>query len=359
MKWKDRYSKYISEGFKNAVTCTTTNGLTNFLSQVSSLSVVVSGLFLVLQGQLTLGQLIAFRIIAGYVTTPLLRLSNLYQSFQQTCISLERLSDIVNTNQESSDLDKQNIPLPPILGDVVFDDVSFRFGTDGPLQVSKASLSIKAGDFVAIVGQSGSGKSTLVKLLARLYSIQSGKILIDGVDINKVELYSLRRQIGIVPQDSILFDGSVQDNISLSNPEATSEQIINSAKVACAHEFIMGLPSGYATSVGERGSGLSGGQRQRIAIARTVLQDPNLLIMDEATSALDYQTEKIVSLNLMEQFRHKTVFFITHRLNSITNADKIILMHKGKIEEVGTHSDLMNLRGRYYALFNQQKSSQI
>ena len=357
-KWKDRYSKYISEGFKNAVTCTTTNGLTNFLSQASSLSVVCVGSYLVLKGQLTLGQLIAFRIIAGYVTTPLLRLSNLYQSFQQTCISLERLSDIVDTNQESSDLDKANIPLPPIIGDVVFDDVSFRFGTDGPLQVSKASLSIKAGEFVAIVGQSGSGKSTLVKLLARLYSIQSGKILIDGVDINKVELYSLRRQIGIVPQDSILFDGSVQDNISLSNPEATSEQIINSAKVACAHEFIMGLPSGYATSVGERGSGLSGGQRQRIAIARTVLQDPNLLIMDEATSALDYQTEKLVSLNLMEQFRHKTVFFITHRLNSITNADKIILMHKGKIEEVGTHSDLMNLRGRYYALFNQQQSSQ-
>ena len=355
-RWKERYSNYVAEGFRNAVTATATNGLTQFLNQVSVLSILCVGAYLVLQGQLTLGQLIAFRIISGYVTGPLLRLSNLYQSFQQTSISLERLADIVDTPQESTDVDRKNIPLATIQGRVIYEDLSFRFGKDGPLQLAQINLDIPAGEFVAIVGQSGSGKSTLTKLLPRLYAPQTGRILIDDTDISKVELYSLRRQIGIVPQDSLLFEGSVQDNIALSNPEATSEEIIAAARVACAHEFIMGLPSGYASSVGERGGGLSGGQRQRIAIARTVLQNPRLLIMDEATSALDYQTERLVSLNLMEHFRGKTVLFITHRLNSIVHADRIIMMHQGRVEEQGTHDELMKLRGRYSALFRQQEN---
>ena len=353
-RWKDRYSQYVAEGFKNAVTSTAANGLTQFLNQVSSLSVLCVGAYLVLEGQLTLGQLIAFRIISGYVTTPLLRLSGLYQSFQQTSISLERLADIIDTPQESSVSDQKNIPLPQISGSICYENVSFRFGKHGPLQLSQVNLDIEAGEFVAIVGQSGSGKSTLTKLLARLYDPNAGRILIVSVDISKVELYSLRGQIGIVPQDSLLFEGSVQENIALSNPEATSDQIIEAAKVACAHEFIMSLPSGYATSVGERGGALSGGQRQRIAIARTVLQNPRLLIMDEATSALDYQTERLVSLNLMEHFRGKTVLFITHRLNSIVHSDKIILMHQGQVDEVGTHDHLLSLQGRYSTLFSQQ-----
>ena len=357
-RWKERYSNYVAEGFRNAVTATATNGLTQFLNQVSTLSIICVGAYLVVNGQLTLGELIAFRIIAGYVTVPLLRLSNLYQSFQQTSISLERLADIVDTPQESTDLDRKNIPLGTIQGAVTYEDLSFRFGKEGPLQLAQIDLDIPPGEFVAIVGQSGSGKSTLTKLLPRLYEPQTGRILIDNTDISKVELYSLRRQIGIVPQDSLLFEGSVQDNIALSNPEATSEEIIAAARVACAHEFIMGLPSGYASSVGERGGGLSGGQRQRIAIARTVLQNPRLLIMDEATSALDYQTERLVSLNLMEHFRGKTVLFITHRLNSIVHADRIVMMHQGRVEEQGNHEDLMNLRGRYYALFRQQEAGQ-
>ena len=209
-------------------------------------------------------QLLAFRIIAGYVTSPLLRLSGLYQSFQQILISLERLADIIDTPQESTSIDKVNIPLPRITGGIVYEDVSFRFGKSGPLQISQASLSISPGQFVAIVGESGSGKSTLTKLLTRLYEPVSGTISIDTLDISKVELYSLRSQIGVVPQDSLLFEGSVQDNISLSNPDASSEEIVAAAKVACAHEFIMSLPHGYATYVGERGSSLSGGQRQRI-----------------------------------------------------------------------------------------------
>ena len=353
-KWKERYSKYISESFRNAVTTTSSNGITNFLNQASSLSVLCVGSYLVINGNLTLGQLIAFRIISGYVTTPLLRLSNVYQSFQQTNISLERLSDIIDTPQESTESDKDNIPMPYIKGDISIEDISFRFNEKGALNLSNINLSIDSGKFVAIVGQSGSGKSTLTKLLSRLYEPLQGKISIDNVDISKVELYSLRRQIGIVPQESILFDGTVQDNIALTNPEASVEEIINAAKIASAHDFIMELPSGYATKVGERGSSLSGGQRQRIAIARSILQNPNILIMDESTSALDFETERKVSLNLMEYFRGKTVLFITHRLNSIIHADKIVLLHEGRLEEQGSHSDLMSLEGRYYSLFRQQ-----
>lgn len=355
-RWKERYSDYVSEGFKNAITATARNGLTKFLNQASTLSILCVGAYLVINGQLTLGQLIAFRIISGYVTGPLLRLSNLYQNFQQAAISIERLADIIDTPQESTETDRKNIPLPTINGNIVYENVSFRFGKDGPLQLSQVNLSINEGEFVAIVGQSGSGKSTLTKLLPRLYEPLAGRILVDQTDVSKVELYSLRRQIGIVPQDSLLFEGSVQDNISLSNPEATSEDVVAAARIACAHEFIMGLPSGYASSVGERGGGLSGGQRQRIAIARTILQNPRLLIMDEATSALDYQTERLVSLNLMEHFRGRTVLFITHRLNSVIHADRIVLMHQGQVEEQGSHEELMQLRGRYYALYQQQES---
>ncbi len=354
-KWKERYTKYISESYRNAVTSTTANSLTLFLNQVSGLVVLCVGSYLVIRGDLTLGGLIAFRIISGYVTGPLLRLSNLYQNFQQTNISLERLSDIIDNQTESDEKDKDNIPMPSINGDITFDEVSFRFTEKGMLNLSNVNFEIKKGEFVAIVGQSGSGKSTLTKLIARLYEPLSGKICIDKIDISKVELYSLRRQIGIVPQDSILFEGTVQDNIALTSPESNSEAIINAAKIASAHDFIMSLPSGYASNVGERGGNLSGGQRQRIAIARSILQNPQLLIMDESTSALDFDTERKVSLNLMDFFRGKTVLFITHRLNSIINADKIIMIHEGRIDEIGNHNELMDLKGRYYSLFKQQE----
>tara|TARA_B100000212_G_scaffold293007_1_gene235172 strand:- start:1621 stop:4578 length:2958 start_codon:yes stop_codon:yes gene_type:complete len=356
-RWKERYSKYISESFKNVITSTTTSSIQQFLNQASSLTVLCVGSFLVLKGQLTLGELIAFRIISGYVIAPLLRLSNLYQSIQQTLISFERLGDILNNEQESTAEDKINIPMKKIDGSIKIDDLSFRFGKTGPLIISQINLDILAGQFVAIVGQSGSGKSTLTKLIPRLYEPLNGKILIDDFDIAKVELYSLRSQIGIVPQDTLLFDGTIRENIAIANPDASDDEIINAARIACAHEFIMGLPVGYSTNVGERGGSLSGGQRQRIAIARTILQNPRLLIMDEATSALDYELEKKVSLNIMEKFKDKTVFFITHRLNSITHADKIVVMDKGKIDEQGTHDDLIINKGRYYALFNQQNAA--
>ncbi|NEO84900.1 MAG: ATP-binding cassette domain-containing protein, partial [Spirulina sp. SIO3F2] len=295
-----------------------------------------------------------FRIIAGYVTSPLLRLSQLWQNFQETALSLERLSDIVDHPQEAEADARGNLPMPLIQGAITYDQVSFRFGNSGPLQLDNVSLEIPAGAFVGIVGLSGSGKSTLTKLLPRLYHPLGGRILVDGYDIHKVELYSLRRQIGIVPQNTLLFEGTVQENIALTNPDATFEEIVAAAKVAAAHDFIMELPAGYNSLVGERGANLSGGQRQRVAIARTILQDPRLLIMDEATSALDYDTESQVCRNLVQAFKGRTVLFITHRLRTIQHADRIVMMGNGAILEQGPHEELMQLQGSYFCLFRQQ-----
>lgn len=355
-QWQERYAKYVSAGFKTVLTHTTASATSNFLNQLSGLLVLWVGAYLVLQGKLTLGQLIAFRIIAGYVTSPLLRLTQLWQNFQETALSLERLSDILDTPPEADEIDRGNIAMPSIMGQVKYENVSFRFNPSGPLQLNNVSMEFAAGHFVGIVGQSGSGKSTLMKLLPRLYPLESGRILVDGYDISKVELYSVRQQIGIVPQDSLLFEGTVQENIALNFPDATTEQIIYAAKVAAAHDFIMHLPNGYNTLVGERGSALSGGQRQRIAIARTVLQNPRLLILDEATSALDYDSERQVCLNLAEAFKGRTVFFITHRLSTIRNADQILMMDQGSVVEEGTHADLMALKGRYYCLYQHQEA---
>jgi HlyB family type I secretion system ABC transporter len=355
-KWQERYTQYVMAGFQTVITFTTANSATTFLNQISSLLVLWVGSYLVLDGKLTLGQLIAFRIISGYVTSPLLRLTQLWQNFQETALSLERIADILDTPMESTDIDRGNIPMPTIRGKVKFDNVSFRFAPTGPLNLDGISLEFAAGKFVGIVGQSGSGKSTLMKLLPRLYPLESGRILVDDYDIAKVELYSLRQQIGIVPQDTLLFEGSVQENIALNYPDATTDQIIQAAKVAYAHDFIMELPNGYNSSVGERGSGLSGGQRQRIAIARTILQNPRLLILDEATSALDYESENHVCSNIADAFAGRTVFFITHRLTTIRNADIILMMDRGIVAELGTHEELMALQGRYYCLYQQQES---
>jgi ATP-binding cassette subfamily B protein len=355
-KWQERYARYVSDGFKNVLTSTAAGSASNFLNKLSALLVLWVGAYLVLDQKLTLGQLIAFRIISGYVTGPLLRLAQIWQNFQSTALSLERLSDIVDSPQEADESDRGNIPLPAIEGVVKYENVSFRFAVSGPLQLSNVNVEIPAGKFVGIVGQSGSGKSTLTKLLARLYEPESGRIIVDGYDISKVELYSLRRQIGIVPQETLLFDGTVQENIALTNPDASSDEIIEAARIAAAHDFIMGLPIGYNTRVGERGSALSGGQRQRIAIARTVLQSPRMLILDEATSALDYDSERQVCLNLAQAFQGRTVFFITHRLTTIRNSDIILMMDKGAIVEQGTHDELMAQKGRYYCLYLQQEA---
>ena len=356
-KWQDLYNSYIGRTFEKSLTGTALGQSGQILQKLSQLLVLWVGASLVLKGEMSLGQLIAFRIISSYVTQPLLRLSNIWQNIQELKVSFERLADVIDTPEESNEKDKAKIPLPSIEGSVRFENLDFRFKPGTDLVLKNINLSISHGTFVGVVGQSGSGKSTLMKLLPRLYSPERGRILIDGYDIDKVELYSLRRQIGIVPQDPLLFSGSVSDNIALTDPESSSEAIVNAAQIACAHDFIMTLPSGYSSDVGERGSGLSGGQRQRIAIARTLLSNPQLLVMDEATSALDYDTERRVCENLRASLKGCTVFFITHRLSTIRNADVIVMMHEGAIAEQGTHDELMAQRGRYYALYRQQEAS--
>jgi len=353
-RWRRLYNKQIDYGFKNVLTITSASSLSKFLDQLSGLIVIWVGAMMVLKSELTVGQLIAFRIIAGYVTGPILRLATLWQNFQETAISLERLGDVVNSPAEAEIHGQNLVPLPPIEGLVKFEGISFRFNSDGPLQLANVNLEISAGNFVGIVGGSGSGKSTLVKLITALYRPELGKILIDGYDINKVDLYSLRSQIGIVPQDSLLFDGTIRENLSLARPDATLDECVEAAKIACAHEFIEQLPNAYTSSVGERGSGLSGGQRQRLAIARMLITHPRLIILDEATSALDVDTERRVLRNLRKISGNRTLIFITHRISTLKEADQIVVMHNGLVDEVGNHSSLINLNGRYAALINQQ-----
>lgn len=355
-KWQERYRTTVEKGFKAVALATGVNETGSFLEQFSGLMVLWVGMGMVLKGEFTLGQLIAFRIIAGNVTGPLLQISGLYQTMQQVQLSFERLSDILNQQTENHRAEEggMQISLPPIHGAVRFEDVKFRFAKRGPYQVDGVSLDIAPGSFVGIVGQSGSGKSTLMKLLPLLYPCEEGRIFIDDYDISKVDLSSLRRQVGIVPQDSLLFEGTIAENIALNDPQATDQAIIAAARIACAHDFIMGLGEGYGTQLAERGSNLSGGQRQRIAIARTILSNPQLLVMDEATSALDFNTERQLCQNLQQWADGRTVFFITHRLSTIRNSDLILVMHQGKLEESGSHDELMAANGRYAVLFQQQ-----
>ena len=357
-RWEQLYGGKIEAGFRNTITSTAAGSANQFLGQVSGLIVIWLGAMLVLEGKMTLGQLIAFRILSGYVTSPLLRLASLWQNFQETSLSLERLSDIVDHREEIEIAGENLPPIPPLQGAISYEGVNFRFASSGPLQLLNVSFEIPAGSFVGVVGSSGSGKSTMLKMLTRLFDPLEGTIRIDGYDIAKVDLYSLRTQVGVVPQDSLLFDGTVQANIALTRPDASFEEITGAAQVACAHDFIQALPGGYSSSVGERGSGLSGGQRQRMAIARMVLKRPRLLVLDEATSALDVNTEQQVTRNLAEVYRGSTVLFITHRLGSLRHADRILVMHQGSLVEQGTHTELMKLGGRYATLYRQQEEGQ-
>ena len=356
-KWQELYSKYIGSTFKKIITGTLINQSGQVFQKISQLLVLWFGATMVLNGQLTLGQLIAFRIISGFVTQPILRLTNLWQSIQELKVGFERLGDVINTNTESDAIDKGKISLPSINGKVKFQDLTFNFPRQHNKVLDNVSLEINRGSFVGIVGKSGSGKSTLMKLLARLYSPTNGKILIDDYDIDKVELYSLRRQIGIVPQEPLLFSGTIRDNISINQENATDEEIINASKIACADNFIMEMSEGYNTQIGERGASMSGGQKQRIAIARTILAKPKLIVLDEATSALDYETETNVFKNINDAFKDSTIFCITHRIPTVMEADQIIFLKNGFIVEKGTHQELISLKGNYFSLFSKQKQN--
>jgi len=350
-EFQNRYARYLGEDFKLRISRETVGNLAEFIQGLNRVLVIGVGTWLVMNNLINMGDMFAVFILDSYVTGPLVKLTNTWQQFQQSSQQLQMVADVVDRVPEQTEEEALNIPMPPLQGRVQFVDVSFSYTDDAPQVLQGVNLEVPMGAFVGMVGGSGSGKSTLLKLLPRFYRPVSGKVLIDGLDITKVELYSLRRQIGVVPQDSLLFDGSVRDNLLLVKPDATAAEMVRAARIACAHDFIMEMPKGYNSDVGERGAGLSGGQRQRLALARTVLQNPSMLILDEATSALDARTERQVCINLLEAFRGRTVFFITHRLTTVRPADFIVLMDRGAVMEVGSHKQLMAQNGWYYALF--------
>jgi len=353
-KWQQRYAGYVSAGFRAVITSTATGSTTTLFSRLGDLGVLWYGAVLVIDGKLTLGQLIAFRIIAGYVTNPLLRLTQSWQNFQEVALSIERLGDVLDQAPEQTLEESRNIPMPEIVGRVAFDNITFGYTPGQAPQLRNVSFEVPAGSFVGVIGRSGSGKSTLLKLVPRLYPTDAGRILVDEYEIAKVELHSLRRQIATVLQDSLLFNESMMSNLAVADPDATPEEIIRAAKLAEAHDFIMALPSGYNTRAGEQGRAISGGQRQRIAIARAILQRPRMLIFDEATSALDFATERKVCVNLAKEFAGRTVFFVTHRIRSIQHADRILVLDNGTLVEQGRHEELMARGGLYTTLYNQQ-----
>ena len=358
-EFENRYSSYIGEDFKLKITQASVTNLSHFIGEINLTIVTALGVWLLIENRINMGEFFAFRILSGQVTGPMVSLVATWQDFQFASRQLQVLSDVVDRSTEQTLAEAQNIPMPPLQGQVSFLDVTFRFTDTTPMVLQGVNLEIPTGSFVGLVGGSGSGKSTLLKLLPRFYRPAEGTVLIDGLDIGKVELYSLRRQIGIVPQDSVLFDGTVRENLLLVKPDATVKEMMRAARIACAHDFIMELPQGYNSKVGERGAGFSGGQRQRLALARAVLQNPRMLILDEATSALDASTERQVCINLFEAFRGRTVFFITHRLSTVRPADFIVLMNQGAVMEVGNHQQLLDLRGWYYALHRSQSQEEM
>lgn len=352
-KWEDITAKYIKSSFDVSILSGTANTIGQLIQKASSLLLLWMGASLVIQNKISVGQLIAFRMLSSRVSNPIMRIVQLYQEFQQVRVSIRRLGDIFKVKPEPS-IGELKLELPPIAGKIEFTRVSFRYRANLPEAIKDMSFVIKPGKTVGIVGRSGSGKSTLSKVIQRLYAIESGKITIDGVDITLADPSWLRRQIGVVLQESFLFNGSIKDNILINKPGASMEEVVNAAKIAGAHEFILEFPEGYNTEIGENGTGLSGGQKQRIAIARSLITNPKILIFDEATSALDYESEKIIQENLTSICKGRTVLIIAHRLSTLRDADYIMALDKGSLIEYDTHKNLLDKKGLYNHLYTQQ-----
>ena len=345
-RWDNQLAAYVSAGFKVSQLGNIGSQGVSLIQKIVTVATMWLGAKLVIQGDLSVGQLIAFNMLAGRVASPVMRLAQLWQDFQQVGISMQRLGDILNTRTE---INQSRAALPPIQGKIEFDQVHFRYRADGPEILRGIKLEINAGEVIGIVGRSGSGKSTLTKLLQRLYVPERGRVLIDGIDLGLVDPAWLRRQVGVVLQENLLFNRSIRDNIALADPGMNMERVIHAAKLAGAHEFIVELPEGYDTMVGEHGTGLSGGQRQRVAIARALITNPRILIFDEATSALDYESERIIQNNMKAICQGRTVLIIAHRLSAVRDANRIIAMDRGQIVEEGHHRELVQRPEGYYA----------
>jgi len=357
-RWEDQLADYSESSFRAQNLNNVANQLAGFLSKMTTVLIIWWGAQLVIGGQLTVGQLVAFNMIAGRVTAPILKLVQLWQEFQQAGISLRRLGDILNTPTESGDRDNRSTPRK-LRGAVSFEHVRFRYSPDAPPVVDDLELQVEPGQVIGMVGRSGSGKSTFAKLIQRLYVPEAGRVRVDGVDLAMVDTAWLRRHIGVVQQESFLFNRSVRDNIALACPGIAFDKVVHCARVAGAHEFILDLAEGYDTLIGEQGSNLSGGQRQRIAIARALLTNPGILILDEATSALDYESERIVQQNMGAISKGRTVFIIAHRLSTVRHCDQIVVLDKGRIIECGDHRQLLEANGYYARLHGYQSHSPL
>ena len=352
-RWDEQLAGYVRASFRASQLGNIAGQAASFLNKLTTVAILWIGAYQVMSGALSIGQLIAFNMLAGRVTGPLMRVVQLWQEFQQAGLSVQRLGDILNAPPEPS-YQPNKTTLPALAGHVVFDQVIFRYRPDGQVVLKKVSFDVPAGKTVGIVGRSGSGKSTIAKLIQRLYVPESGRILIDGVDLSQMDPAWLRRQIGVVLQENFLFNRSVRDNIALADTGFPMERVIEAAQLAGAHDFILEMAQGYDTIVGEQGSNLSGGQRQRIAIARALITNPRILIFDEATSALDYESESIIQKNLALICKGRTVFIVAHRLSTVRSADRIFVIDKGEIIEQGTHRELIQLNG-YYTKLNQHQ----
>ncbi|WP_083903066.1 type I secretion system permease/ATPase [Azoarcus sp. KH32C] len=346
-RWDNQLAAYIAASFRTAALGTIAHEGVSLIGKLVTVATMWVGARLVIDGDLTVGQLIAFNMLAGRVATPVMRVAQLWTDFQQTGISVQRLGDILNARTEV--VRNNRSTLPPIKGRIELDQVVFRYRPDAPEVLRGIDLTIQPGQVIGIVGRSGSGKSTLTKLVQRLYVPERGRVLIDGVDLAMADTPSLRRQIGVVLQENMLFNRTIRENIALADPGRPMEAVIRAAKSAGAHDFILELPEGYDTVVGEHGSTLSGGQRQRIAIARALITDPRILIFDEATSALDYESERVIQNNMRAICEGRTVLIIAHRLSAVRNANRIIVLDRGQIVEQGTHTELLAHEAGHYS----------
>lgn len=355
-RWEEQLAAYVQTSFKAALLGSNASQVAALVSKLTNAIVLWLGAGLVMDNQLTVGMLIAFNMLSGQVINPILRLAQLWQEFQQVGVSVERLGDVLNTRTELGST-AGAAHLPPMKGEVTVENVTFRYQPDTPAALDNVSLAIRAGEVIGLVGPSGSGKSTITKLIQRLYVPERGRILIDGMDMARLEPSWLRRQTGVVLQENFLFNRTIRENIALAEPGADFARVQAAADLAGAHEFISRLPDGYDTMVGERGCTLSGGQKQRLAIARALMTDPKLLILDEATSALDYESESIIQANMGRISKGRTVIIIAHRLSTVRHADRIYVMDKGQLLEEGTHDELVKTGGLYTRLYQLQQGT--